>query len=292
MVPASAGGTGSGITRITSTGGTVTITNPTGPTTNLEAGTSSGTVTSVSVVSNNGLAGTVATATTTPAITLSTTVTGILKGNGTAISAATAGTDYLTPSGNGSALTGLTVSQVSGAAPLASATLTGVPAAPTATVGTNTTQIATTAFVQAAVSGGGGGSVTAVSVATANGFAGTVANPTSTPAITITTTVTGNLIGNGAAISAAVTGVYLYAAVTADPNPAVVGTYYHTVLASTGSFTLPSSGLTAGNMIQVKNRSATTTLNIVGTVDGNASFTVGPGLSVTFVWNGTDWDAN
>ena len=53
-----------------------------------------GTVSSVSVVSANGLAGTVATATTTPAITLSTTVTGLLKGNGTAISAATSGTDY------------------------------------------------------------------------------------------------------------------------------------------------------------------------------------------------------
>jgi len=48
----------------------------------------SGTVTSVSVVSANGLAGSVATATTTPAITLSTSVTGVLKGDGTAISAA------------------------------------------------------------------------------------------------------------------------------------------------------------------------------------------------------------
>lgn len=48
----------------------------------------SGTVTSVSVVSANGLAGSVATATTTPAITLSTSITGVLKGNGTAISAA------------------------------------------------------------------------------------------------------------------------------------------------------------------------------------------------------------
>lgn len=49
----------------------------------------SGTVTSVSVVSANGLAGTVANATTTPAITLSTSITGVLQGNGTAISAAT-----------------------------------------------------------------------------------------------------------------------------------------------------------------------------------------------------------
>lgn len=58
-----------------------------------------GTVTTVSVVSANGLAGTVANATTTPAITLSTSVTGVLKGNGTAISAATAGTDYVAPGG-------------------------------------------------------------------------------------------------------------------------------------------------------------------------------------------------
>jgi hypothetical protein len=58
------------------------------------AAAAAGTVSSVSVVSANGLAGTVATATTTPEITLSTTVTGLLKGNGTAISAATSGTDY------------------------------------------------------------------------------------------------------------------------------------------------------------------------------------------------------
>lgn len=58
----------------------------------------SGSVTTVSVVSANGFAGTVANAATTPAITLTTTVTGVLKGNGTAISAAAAGTDYLAPS--------------------------------------------------------------------------------------------------------------------------------------------------------------------------------------------------
>ena len=57
----------------------------------------SGTVTSASVVSANGFAGTVATDTTTPAITLSTSITGVIKANGTALSAATAGTDYLAP---------------------------------------------------------------------------------------------------------------------------------------------------------------------------------------------------
>jgi len=67
-----------------------------------ESGTQ-GTVQSVSVVSANGLAGTVANATTTPAITLSTTITGLLKGNGTAISAATSGTDYA-PATSGTAI--------------------------------------------------------------------------------------------------------------------------------------------------------------------------------------------
>lgn len=52
-----------------------------------------GTVTAVSIASANGFAGSSGGGA-TPALTLSTTITGLLKGNGTAISAATAGTDY------------------------------------------------------------------------------------------------------------------------------------------------------------------------------------------------------
>lgn len=50
-------------------------------------------VTSISVASSNGLAGT-SSGGATPSLTLSTSVTGLLKGNGTAISAAVSGTDY------------------------------------------------------------------------------------------------------------------------------------------------------------------------------------------------------
>ena len=55
-------------------------------------------VTTVSVASANGFAGS-SSGGATPALTLSTSITGVLKGNGTAISAATAGTDYVTPTG-------------------------------------------------------------------------------------------------------------------------------------------------------------------------------------------------
>jgi len=62
-------------------------------------GGGSGTVTSFSIVAANGFGGSVANSTTTPALTLTCTVTGVLKSNGTTVSAAVAGTDYLTPFG-------------------------------------------------------------------------------------------------------------------------------------------------------------------------------------------------
>lgn len=88
-------------------------------------------VTSVSVASANGLAGT-SSGGSTPTLTLSTSVTGVLKGNGTAISAATAGTDYAAATtgtnaqllaNNGSG--GFTNVTVAGALTYSAGTLTG-----------------------------------------------------------------------------------------------------------------------------------------------------------------------
>ena len=55
----------------------------------------------VLVASANGFAGTVAIISTTPTITLTTSITGILKGSGGALVAATANVDYLNPSYTG-----------------------------------------------------------------------------------------------------------------------------------------------------------------------------------------------
>lgn len=79
----------------------------------------SGTVTSVSVVSANGFAGTVATATTTPAITISTTQTGLLSGNGTAITG-TAITQYNVITGGATNLPNSVVPSATSGVPLIS----------------------------------------------------------------------------------------------------------------------------------------------------------------------------
>ena len=82
-----------------------------------------GGVTAVSVVSANGLAGS-SSGGATPALTLSTSITGVLKGNGTAISAAVAGTDYVTPTGT-ETLTNKDLTSGTNTFPTSLATLTG-----------------------------------------------------------------------------------------------------------------------------------------------------------------------
>lgn len=74
---------------------------------------------------------------------------------------------------------------------LASPTFTGVPLAPTAASGTNTTQIATTAFVQDAVSGGVGGYAPLASPA----FTGTPTAPTAAAATNTTQLATTAFVG-------------------------------------------------------------------------------------------------
>lgn len=164
-----------------------------------------GTVTSVSVVSANGLAGTVANATTTPAITLSTSVTGIVKGNGTALSAAVAATDYVAPGAY--TTSGLTMAT----ARLLGRTTASTGAAEEITVGTGLT-LATGSIVNAApdqvvsLTGAGttsiSGTYPSFTITSNDAFVGTVTSVSGTGTVsglTLTGTVTtsGNLTLGG-----------------------------------------------------------------------------------------------
>jgi hypothetical protein len=79
---------------------------------------------------------------------------------------------------------------ISSKADVASPTFTGTPAAPTATTGSNTTQIATTAFVRA--------DIVTERTATATLTNKTITSPTITGATITTSTVNGNLVGSNA----------------------------------------------------------------------------------------------
>jgi hypothetical protein len=154
-------------------------------------GAGTGTVTSVSVVSANGLAGTVATATTTPAITLTTSVTGLVKGNGTALSAATSGTDY--SAGTSALGTGIVKSTTTTGA------LTIAVAGDFPTLNQNTTGTAANVTGTVAIANGGTGATSAAAALTAlgaypssnpSGYTSNAGTVTSVAALTLGTTGT------------------------------------------------------------------------------------------------------
>jgi hypothetical protein len=96
ILPIANGGTGTATPALVQGSG-VTITGS-WPNQTIAATGLGGTVTSVSVASANGFTGT-SSGGATPSLTLATSITGVLKGNGTAISDASAGTDYVAPGG-------------------------------------------------------------------------------------------------------------------------------------------------------------------------------------------------
>jgi hypothetical protein len=100
---------------------------------------------------------------------------------------------------------------------------------------------------------GSGGTVTAVSVATANGFAGTSSGGT-TPALTLSTSVTGVVKGNGTALSAASAGTDYVA-----PGTATNFTALQTFTGSSSS--LAAKLLNAKEAVTVSATAATGTIN-------------------------------
>ena len=229
----------------------------------------SGTVTAVSVVSANGLAGS-SSGGATPALTLSTTVTGVIKGNGTALSAAAAATDYVAPSAYASA-NGLT---------MATSRLLGRTTASTGAA--EEISVAGGLTLSAGTLTGTSGTVTAVSVVSANGLAGSSSGG-ATPALTLSTTITGLLKGNGTAISAASSG--------SDYAPATSGTSilygngsggFSNVTIGTGvSFstgTLSATG-SGGTVTSVSGTGTVNGISLSGTVTTTGSLTLGGALT-------------
>lgn len=127
------------------------------------------------------------------------------------------------------------------------------------------------------VSGGGSGTVTSVSVVTANGFAGTVATDTTTPAITLRTTLTTPVIaGNGTALIAATT----------------TGSGSTVVLQGTPTLTTPVLGVATATSINGLTITASTgVLTITNaktlSVSNTLTFTGTDGSSVAFGTGGT-----
>jgi hypothetical protein len=252
---------GSGVTA-TKTGDDVTVT--------VAGGGGSGTVTSVSVTSANGLAGTVANATTTPAITLSTSVTGLVKGNGTALSAATAGTDYVAPSGalgtpSSGTLTNATglplTTGVTGLLPIANGG-TGT-ATPALVAGTNVTISGSWPNQTINATAGGSGTVTSVA-ATVPAFLSVAGSPiTTTGTLAITLSGTALPVINGGTGVTTSTGT---GNVVLSTSPTLVTPNLGTPSALVGTnITGTATSFTASNV--------TTNANLTGAVTsvGNAT---------------------
>jgi hypothetical protein len=231
-------------------------------------GASSGTVSTVSVVTANGFAGSVANNTSTPAITVSTSVTGITKGDGTALSAATAGTDYVVPSGN---ITG-TAGNLSGTPTLPNGT-----AATTQTAGDSTTKLATTAFVAAATSALAQGfqiKPTATVVDTAAMPAGTYSNGTAGVGATFTVTATGTTTIDGHVLAAADL-VLLTAQASAFQN----GLYTVTTAGTTGVSTVLTRHVDMDSAAEFSG--ALIPVGSTGTAQGNSLWLANPSGTVT-----------
>jgi hypothetical protein len=235
-----------------------------------------GTVTSASVVSANGFAGTVATATTTPAITLTTSITGLLKGNATAISAATAATDYVAPSSYASA-NGLTMAT----AKLLGRTTASTGAAEEITIGSGLSMTAGTLS-----STGSGGSVTSVAatVPTFLSVAGSPITTSGTLAVTLSGTALPNTSGGtGNNVAFTQYGVP-YASSTTVLATTANGTTGQAFVATTSA--APSWGVAgpAGGGTGVANNAAMTV-----TGSGNYAYTrtLTGATNVTFPTSGT-----
>ena len=200
--------------------------------------------------------------------------------------------------------TEVTVSSLGAKANLASPTFTGTPAAPTAAANTNTTQIATTAYVQ--------GELTDMAPKAAPAFTGTATgvnltlsgtltvNGTTTTVATTNTTLTDNLIelNSGASSNANDSGILIERGSTGDnaiiawdesADKFIVGTTTGTA-SSTGDITIATGTLvanvegtaTTATNVTVADESSDTSCNVLFTTAATGDLPPKSGTNLTF----------
>jgi hypothetical protein len=135
--------------------------------------------------------------------------------------------------------------------------------------------------------GGGGGTVTSVSVVSANGLSGSVANPTSTPAITLEPTFTGIAYSNGSGFAAAVAGEFPILNQSTTGNAATATEFQSAPAGCTGTTYatgIGQSGIANCSQItSVNGASIPASANLTGT-NGSSQFvavSIGAGLSLS-----------
>jgi hypothetical protein len=213
---------------------------------------SNGTVTTVSVASANGFTGSVSNPTSTPAITLTTSISGVLKGNGTAISAATSGTDY--SAGTSALATGILKSTTSTGA------LTIAVAGDFPTLNQNTTGTAANLTAATTLPSG----MTLVAPILGTPASGTLTSCTGLP---LTTGVTGTLpITNGGTGTAT-------PALVAGTNVTITGTWPNQTINASGG------GGGSGTVTSVSGTGSVNGISLSGTVTSSGSLTLGGTLS-------------
>ena len=249
----------------TLTAGTnVSITNAAGAITINASDSFTGTVTSVSVSSANGFAGTVANPTTTPAITLSTSVSGIVKGNGTALSAALAGTDYVAP--GAITTSGLTMAT----ARLLGRTTASTGAVEEITVGTGLSLTAGT------LSNSAPDQTVVLTAGTGISTSGTYPN------FTITNTAPDQVVSLTAGTGISISGAYPSFTVTnsaPDQIVSLTGAGTTVITGTYPSFTITSNDAFVGTVTSVSGTGSVNGITLTGTVTSSGSLTLGGTLS-------------
>ena len=133
------------------------------------------------------------------------------------------------------------------------------------------------------------GTVTTVSVSSANGFGGSVANPTTTPAISITTSVSGLMYGNGSAAAAATDSQvtsYLITGVSVSGG-SISGT--DTMLQAFGKLQNQINGLIGGTIYQGTWNATTNTPALSSGVGTNGYYYIVATPGATNLDGITDW---